>query len=246
MNTIDDEIKNIMIKYVEDNPGCTKDKLVGYMAGYDRKLSNPVNPHSRITRSPVVIWNYLDELTGKEPFDKKPKIVSSPDPKNKQTHCLYINPENLYIQISQILSNIESKILRWNEPIDKLNKLGTSKNQKDKDKALRIKQNCVYAYYDTIGMMLRHFPSQIKGIRFSENDAQTLTEKVMQLNREYSDQVLGIEGFEKSVIQARDHIFETMKKLNVPFKNEAYEYVKPEMLNDLMRTLESFYKQFSV
>lgn len=241
MNTIEDEIKNIMIKYVEDNSGCTKDKLVGFMAGYDRKLSNPVNPHSRITRSPVVIWNYLDELTGKEPFNKKPKILSLPDPKNKQTHRLYVNPKNKYIQINQILSDIETKILRWNEPIDKINKLAI----KDEEKARRIKQNYVFAYYETIGIMLRHFPNRIKTIKFSENDAQTLTEKIMQLNKEFSDQILGIESFEEVVKHAIDRISATRDNLIIPFKNEARDYVKLEMLNDLTKTLESFYIQFS-
>lgn len=241
MVEIDNKRRQIVKIYIQKNDNCTKTDVINYMRGHDRH-GYPVRPKSPVHSSQKTTEKILKGLT----CGRNPEVVSSPDPNNSSIHRLHLNDRNLYNQIDQILSDIETKILRWNEPIDKLNKLGTNESQQDKDKALRLKENYVYAYYDTIGVILRHLPTRIKSVNLSKKDAEALYEKVMHLNKEFNDQILGIEGFEGAVTQAKNHLLSTMQILNTPFKNEVHYYVKSEMLNDLMKTLESFYKQFSV
>lgn len=234
----DQSKREIAEEYIKNHYDCTKTEYINYMRGHDRH-GYPVKEKSPKHLSQKPAEKLLKDLTS----GRKPIIISFPDENNSQIHHLRVNDKNLYNQIDQTLSDIETKILRWNEPIDKINKLAI----KDEEKARRIKQNYVYAYYNTIGMMLRHFPNRIRSIKFSKKEAQVLNEKVMQLNKEFSDQILGIEGFEEAVKLVRDHISATRDNLIIPnFKNEAHDYVKVEMLNDLMKTLELFYKQFSI
>ena len=211
-----------------------KTKITDYM---ERRLDEkpPNNIYASIKKTYKIVENLLDDKT----------IISKINEQNRRERFYYINDKNSYIQVRQLLSQLGKNIIRFNEPIDKINKKSLkATNDLEKDPFLQYKKDFIFSYYESIGLILRHLPKLIKSKRFSDQDTQSFMLKIMELNEEFTEQIRGLENIKQVTMNAMNMLADTKNRLSQP-SYIGQHYVNSKMIDETAQTLESFNKIFS-
>lgn len=239
----ENRLKHQIVKeYIGNHYDCTNTDIINYMRGHDRH-GHPVKEKSSIHLSQKPTEKIIKDLTS----GKNPIVVSLPDPKNIQTHRLHLNDKNLCNQVDQMLSKISKHITRWNEPIDKINKRSLKAIDLDKIPLVTYKENFIYSYYRSTGLMLRHILTLVKNMKFSEENTRTYMIKIMELTEEFNKQVRGRENIKEEAKNAMNELLETKNKLSDPkYLFLGQHYINSKMIDEVMQTLDSFNKLFLI
>lgn len=222
-----------VIIHIERHPGCIKTNISDYM---ERKLNEkpPNNMYASIKKTYKIVEDLLEDKI----------IILKINEQNRRERHYYINDKNLYIQVRQLLSQLRKNIIRFNEPIDKINKESLkAANDLEKTPFHNYKRDFIFSYYESIGLILRHLPKLIKSKRFSDQDTQSFMLKIMELNEEFTEQIYGLENAKEVAIHAMNMLADTKNKLSQP-SYLGQHYVNSKMIDETVQTLENFNKIF--
>lgn len=226
-----------VIAYIEkhqDEPEyrMNKTKISDYM---ERKLDEkpPNNIYASIKKTYKIVEDLLEDKT----------IILKIDERNRRERHYYINDKSSYIQVRQLLSQLRKNIIRYNEPIDKINNRALKARNLEYGLFFKYKEDFIYSYYASTGLILRHLSELIKNMKFSEEDIGAFMVKIMELNEEFEKQIRGLEDIKKEAVNAMNMLTSTKNKLSQP-SCLGQHYVNSKMIDETVQTLEHFNKTF--
>ena len=178
-----------ILYFIQENPGCTKTKVINYM---------DENGSSQNTSYKIL----------KRLVDEDKKVVSQPDRANSRIHHLYVNDKSEFIRIKKELSIIKSIMDMMDDPIQKTLHFSNVKRSMSYESLMKSLENrnqkytnysdlydhFIYPYEEAVTLKLQILFDRIskKTLIISEEDSRLLHTKIANLMLRLKVQIFNI------------------------------------------------------
>jgi hypothetical protein len=99
----------VVLKYIKENPDCTKTNVINYMDRKDRKGKLPP-----ISYSPAPTHKMLSRLI------EENKVLCTKDRSNNRVHRLRINESHVFNLVYRNLTEIETVVFSMDKPLNQI------------------------------------------------------------------------------------------------------------------------------